>query len=44
MVIVPSSAVDAMNLGGVMGLTAMAGMARQMIPARDSDEGERGRQ
>jgi regulator of protease activity HflC (stomatin/prohibitin superfamily) len=39
MVIVPSSAVDTMNLGGVMGLSAMAGMTRQMIPSKDSDEG-----
>jgi hypothetical protein len=39
MVIVPSSAVDTMNLGGVMGLSAMAGMTRQMIPGKDSDEG-----
>jgi membrane protease subunit (stomatin/prohibitin family) len=39
MVIVPSSAVDTMNLGGLMGLTAMAGMAPQLVPAKDSDEG-----
>ncbi len=32
MVIVPSSAVDTMNLGGLMGTTAMAGMAQDMIP------------
>ena len=38
MVIVTSSAVDTMNLGGVMGLSAMAGMTRQMIPSKDSDE------
>ena len=38
LVIVPSSAVDTMNLGGVMGMSAMAGMARQMTPTRDSDE------
>jgi hypothetical protein len=38
LVIVPSSAVDTMNLGGVMGLSSMAGMAQQMIPTRDSDE------
>jgi hypothetical protein len=30
LVIVPSSAVDTMNLGGVMGVSAMAGMAPQM--------------
>ena len=28
MIVVPSSAVDTMNLGGLMGLSAMAGMAR----------------
>jgi regulator of protease activity HflC (stomatin/prohibitin superfamily) len=39
MVIVPSSAVDTMNLGGLMGLTAMAGMAPQLAPSKDSDEG-----
>lgn len=32
MIIVPSSAVDTMNLGGLMGLSAMAGMARQNTP------------
>jgi regulator of protease activity HflC (stomatin/prohibitin superfamily) len=32
MVIVPSSAVDTMNLGGLMGTTAMAGLAQQMMP------------
>ncbi len=37
MVIVPSSAVDTMNLGGVMGLSAMAGMAPE-IPSQNSDE------
>ncbi len=39
MVVVPSSAVDTMNLGGLMGLTAMAGMAPQLVPTKDSDEG-----
>ncbi len=39
LVIVPSTAVDTMNLGGLMGATAMAGMARQMVPEKDSDEG-----
>ena len=29
MIIVPSSAVDSMNLGGVMGMASMAGMAPQ---------------
>ncbi|MEE8392410.1 MAG: hypothetical protein V3S14_16650 [Anaerolineae bacterium] len=38
MVIVPSSAVDTMNLGGVMGLSSMAGMSQQMISAKDSDQ------
>jgi len=37
LVIVPSSAVDTMNLGGVMGISAMAGMAPK-IPTQDSDE------
>jgi regulator of protease activity HflC (stomatin/prohibitin superfamily) len=37
MVIVPSSAVDTMNLGGMMGLSSMAGMAQQMMPIKDSD-------
>ncbi len=32
MIVVPSSAVDTMNLGGLMGVTAMAGMARQEPP------------
>jgi regulator of protease activity HflC (stomatin/prohibitin superfamily) len=39
LVIVPSSAVDTMNLGGMMGLSSMAGMAPQLIPTKDSDEG-----
>jgi regulator of protease activity HflC (stomatin/prohibitin superfamily) len=38
MVIVPSSAVDTMNLGGLMGLAAMAGVAPQMTPSKDSDQ------
>jgi len=38
LVIVPASAVDTMNLGGLAGLTSLAGMARDVIPARDSDE------
>jgi hypothetical protein len=38
MVIVPSSAVDTMNLGGLMGTTAMTGMAQQMIRPRDEIE------
>jgi len=38
MIIVPSSAVESMNLGGLMGMSAMAGMAPQLAPTRDSDE------
>jgi regulator of protease activity HflC (stomatin/prohibitin superfamily) len=38
MIIVPSSAVESMNLGGLMGTAAMAGMAPQLMPTRDSDE------
>lgn len=38
LVIVPSSAVDTMNLGGVMGVSAMAGMAPQMALTKESDE------
>lgn len=37
MIIVPSSAVDTMNLGGLMGATSMAGMAQEMIPAKGGD-------
>lgn len=37
LVIVPSSAVDTMNLGGVMGLSSMAGMSRSIVPT-DSDK------
>jgi regulator of protease activity HflC (stomatin/prohibitin superfamily) len=39
LVIVPSSAVDTMNLGGVMGMSSMAGMAPQLTPTKDSDQG-----
>jgi regulator of protease activity HflC (stomatin/prohibitin superfamily) len=39
LVIVPSSAVDTMNLGGVMGITSVAGMA-QSQPAPKSSEKE----
>jgi hypothetical protein len=39
LVIVPSSAVDTMNLGGVMGMSSMAGMYPQLVPSKDSDEG-----
>jgi len=42
MVIVPSSAVDTMNLGGLMGMTAMAGMAEDMTPAAPEIEDWRG--
>jgi regulator of protease activity HflC (stomatin/prohibitin superfamily) len=38
LVIVPSSAVDTMNLGGLSGVTALAGMAPQSAPQRDSDQ------
>jgi hypothetical protein len=38
MVIVPSSAVDTMNLGGLMGTTAMAGLAQQMMPPEQEIE------
>jgi len=38
LVIVPSSAVDTMNLGGLAGVTSLAGMAPQVMPQRDSDQ------
>ena len=38
MVIVPSSAVDTMNLGGLMGLASMAGTVPQVTPPEDSDQ------
>jgi regulator of protease activity HflC (stomatin/prohibitin superfamily) len=38
LVIVPSSAVDTMNLGGMMGMSAMAGLVQRMVPTRDSDQ------
>jgi len=38
MVIVPSSAVDTMNLGGLMGMTAMSGMAKQTHPSTEHAE------
>jgi hypothetical protein len=38
LVIVPSSAVDTMNLGGVMGLSSMAGMSRSIVPANSDKE------
>ncbi len=38
LVIVPSSAVDTMNLGGLAGVTSLAGMAPQVIPKTDSDQ------
>jgi regulator of protease activity HflC (stomatin/prohibitin superfamily) len=37
LVIVPSSAVDTMNLGGLAGVTSLAGMAREIVPPKDSD-------
>jgi len=39
LIIVPSSAVDTMNLGGVMGTSAMAGMAQQFIATEGGGEG-----
>jgi len=36
LVIVPSSAVDTMNLGGLAGVTSLAGMAREIVPPKDS--------
>ena len=41
MVIVPSSAVDTMNLGGLMGTTAMAGMAQEMVPSEGESRAQR---
>ena len=45
LLIVPSSAVETMNLGGIAGLTALAQDAQTMIPKTDSDspnpEGEK---
>jgi hypothetical protein len=38
LVVVPSSAVDTMNLGGVMGLSAMAGMSQSIVPPKSSGE------
>lgn len=38
MVIVPSSAVDTMNLGGLMGMTAMGGMSEQMTAPESKEE------
>jgi hypothetical protein len=38
MVIVPSNAVDTTNLGGLMGTTAMVGMAQEMIPEKKAVE------
>jgi F0F1-type ATP synthase assembly protein I len=37
LIIVPSSAVDTMNLGGMAGMTALAQNAQTMIPKTDSD-------
>jgi regulator of protease activity HflC (stomatin/prohibitin superfamily) len=37
LIIVPSSAVETMNLGGIAGLTALAQNAPTMIPKTDSD-------
>jgi regulator of protease activity HflC (stomatin/prohibitin superfamily) len=38
LIIVPSSAVDTMNLGGVMGMAAMAGMASQLTSPVEGGE------
>jgi regulator of protease activity HflC (stomatin/prohibitin superfamily) len=38
LVIVPSSAVDTMNLGGLAGITAITGTVEQMLPKKDSDQ------
>lgn len=38
LIIVPSSAVDTMNQGGLSGVTALAGMAPQVIPEKDSNQ------
>ncbi len=40
LVIVPSSAVDTMNLGGVLGTSALAGMANQMTGGEDGNDEE----
>ena len=37
LVIVPSSAVDTMNLGGLAGVTSLAGMAPQVMPSKGND-------
>jgi regulator of protease activity HflC (stomatin/prohibitin superfamily) len=38
LVIVPSSAVDTMNLGGMSGMAALAHVSQQLAPAKDSDQ------
>ena len=40
MVIVPSSAVDTMNLGGLMGMTSLAGSADQHINSQEKKESD----
>ncbi|MBN1180183.1 MAG: slipin family protein [Anaerolineae bacterium] len=37
MIIVPSSAVDTMNLGGMMGMASMAGMAQQIVSTKENE-------
>jgi hypothetical protein len=37
LIVVPSSAVETMNLGGIAGLTALAQNVQNMIPKTDSD-------
>lgn len=39
LIVVPSSAVETMNLGGVMGVTALAGMAQTVMASPTSREG-----
>ncbi len=40
MVIVPSSAVDTMNLGGLMGMTAMTDMAQRMMGKSEAGDSQ----
>ncbi len=40
MVIVPSSAVDTMNLGGLMGMTAMTDLAQRMMDKPEAGDPE----
>ena len=38
LIIVPSSAVDTMNLGGVMGVSAVAGMAQRFVSTEEGEQ------